>query len=96
MYIISLCMYFQAFTLNAVPPTEEEIVAGGIGRNFISRDLLEASSIDDALTVRCCSLSLPTDFMVHVDYGRFISWRLACLFREFVHQQKFLWDIIII
>ncbi|XP_062147133.1 uncharacterized protein LOC133854883 isoform X2 [Alnus glutinosa] len=39
-----------AFTLNAVPPTEDEIVAGGIGRNFISRDLLEASGIDDALT----------------------------------------------
>lgn len=76
-YIIYLCMYFQAFTLNSVPPTEEEIVAGGIGRNFISRDLLEASSIDDALTVRCCSLSLPMDFMVHVDYGRFISWLVS-------------------
>ncbi|PSS11347.1 Acyl-coenzyme A:6-aminopenicillanic-acid-acyltransferase [Actinidia chinensis var. chinensis] len=39
-----------AFTLNSVPPTEDEIVAGGIGRNFISRDLLEAISMDDALT----------------------------------------------
>ncbi|KAA8520903.1 hypothetical protein F0562_011576 [Nyssa sinensis] len=39
-----------AFTLNSVPPSEDEIVAGGIGRNFISRDLLEAISIDDALT----------------------------------------------
>uniref|UniRef100_A0A5B7BL41 Peptidase C45 hydrolase domain-containing protein n=1 Tax=Davidia involucrata TaxID=16924 RepID=A0A5B7BL41_DAVIN len=39
-----------AFTLNSVPPSEDEIVAGGIGRNFISRDLLEATSIDDALT----------------------------------------------
>ncbi|KAM1535901.1 hypothetical protein FF1_014797 [Malus domestica] len=38
-----------AFTLNSVPPSENEIVAGGIGRNFVSRDLLEASSIDDAL-----------------------------------------------
>ncbi|ONI07301.1 hypothetical protein PRUPE_5G112000 [Prunus persica] len=38
-----------AFTLNSVPPSESEIVAGGIGRNFISRDLLEAASIDDAL-----------------------------------------------
>ncbi|KAK3005228.1 hypothetical protein RJ639_016989 [Escallonia herrerae] len=38
-----------AFTLNSAPPTEDEIVAGGIGRNFISRDLLEATSIDDAL-----------------------------------------------
>nr|GMD07530.1 Acyl-coenzyme A:6-aminopenicillanic-acid-acyltransferase [Ipomoea batatas] len=39
-----------AFTLNSVPPTKEEIVAGGIGRNFISRDLLESKSVDDALT----------------------------------------------
>ncbi|KNA16067.1 hypothetical protein SOVF_092540 [Spinacia oleracea] len=38
-----------AFTLNSVPPSEDEIVAGGIGRNFISRDLLEAINIDDAL-----------------------------------------------
>lgn len=38
-----------AFTLNSVPPREDEIVAGGIGRNFISRDLLEATNIDDAL-----------------------------------------------
>ncbi|KZV20549.1 hypothetical protein F511_34482 [Dorcoceras hygrometricum] len=39
-----------AFTLNSVPPSEHEIEAGAIGRNFISRDLLEAPSIDDALT----------------------------------------------
>nr|GMC78804.1 Acyl-coenzyme A:6-aminopenicillanic-acid-acyltransferase [Ipomoea batatas] len=39
-----------AFTLNSVPPTKEEIVAGGIGRNFISRDLLGSKSIGDALT----------------------------------------------
>ncbi|KAF5181675.1 hypothetical protein FRX31_028737 [Thalictrum thalictroides] len=38
-----------AFTLNSVPPAEEEIIAGGIGRNFVSRDLLEATSMDDAL-----------------------------------------------
>ncbi|XP_024173490.1 uncharacterized protein LOC112179327 [Rosa chinensis] len=38
-----------AFTLNSVPPSESEIVPGGIGRNFISRDLLEAKSIIDAL-----------------------------------------------
>ncbi|KAK6935470.1 Peptidase C45 [Dillenia turbinata] len=41
-----------AFTLNSVPPTEDEIVAGSIGRNFISRDLLEATDIDDALRVQ--------------------------------------------
>ncbi|KAJ8645990.1 hypothetical protein MRB53_007738 [Persea americana] len=38
-----------AFTLDAVPPLEEEIAAGGIGRNFISRDLLEANGLSDAL-----------------------------------------------
>ncbi|KAK7399139.1 hypothetical protein VNO78_10315 [Psophocarpus tetragonolobus] len=37
------------FTLDSVPPVEDEIVAGGIGRNFISRDLLEATSMDDAM-----------------------------------------------
>ncbi|XWS48850.1 hypothetical protein CRYUN_Cryun13aG0112100 [Craigia yunnanensis] len=40
-----------AFTLNSVPPTEGEIVPAGIGRNFVSRDLLEATSIADALAV---------------------------------------------
>ncbi|XP_058102800.1 uncharacterized protein LOC131246558 isoform X2 [Magnolia sinica] len=38
-----------AFTLNSVPPLKEEIVAQGIGRNFISRDLLESNGLDDAL-----------------------------------------------
>ncbi|ONK75829.1 uncharacterized protein A4U43_C03F21000 [Asparagus officinalis] len=38
-----------AFTLNAVPPSNDEILEGGIGRNFISRDLLEATNISDAL-----------------------------------------------
>ncbi|KAL3742975.1 hypothetical protein ACJRO7_018300 [Eucalyptus globulus] len=38
----------MGFTLNAVPPSKEEIVASGIGRNFISRDLLEATSMTDA------------------------------------------------
>jgi len=51
--------YSQAFTLNSVPPAEDEIVAGGIGRNFISRNLLEAASIDDALSVRIFILFLP-------------------------------------
>ncbi|PPD76451.1 hypothetical protein GOBAR_DD26629 [Gossypium barbadense] len=38
-----------AFTLNSVPPVEDEIVPAGIGRNFVSRDLLEATSTADAL-----------------------------------------------
>ncbi|KAG8382174.1 hypothetical protein BUALT_Bualt05G0049300 [Buddleja alternifolia] len=41
--------YGLAFTLNSVPPSEHEIAAGAIGRNFISRDLLEAQTLDDAL-----------------------------------------------
>ena len=38
-----------AFTLNFLPPTEGEIVPADIGRNFVSRDLLEATGIADAL-----------------------------------------------
>jgi hypothetical protein len=37
------------FTLNSVPLASEEAVAGGVARNFISRDLLEAHNLDDAL-----------------------------------------------
>lgn len=39
------------FTLNAVPLAPEEAVAGGISRNFVSRDLLEAHNIEDAIKV---------------------------------------------
>jgi len=42
----------QAFTLNAVPPVNDEIVAGTIARNFVSRDLLEAKNLEDAMHVR--------------------------------------------
>ncbi|KAK1565495.1 hypothetical protein Q3G72_028037 [Acer saccharum] len=41
--------YGVAFTLNAVAPMKDEIMADGIERNFISRGLLEATDIDDAL-----------------------------------------------
>ncbi|KAG0567381.1 hypothetical protein KC19_7G131100 [Ceratodon purpureus] len=44
------------FTLNAVPLAPAEAVAGGICRNFISRDLLEASNRLDALK-RVCLLN---------------------------------------
>ncbi|KAG8053092.1 hypothetical protein GUJ93_ZPchr0001g30324 [Zizania palustris] len=43
-----------AFTLDSVPPVHGEIVAGAIARNFVSRDLLEARSLDDAMH-RICS-----------------------------------------
>ncbi|XP_068666595.1 uncharacterized protein [Aristolochia californica] len=39
-----------AFTLNSVPPSTEEIISSGIGRNFISRDLLNATGLDDAIS----------------------------------------------
>ncbi|KAJ1298278.1 hypothetical protein BS78_01G441200 [Paspalum vaginatum] len=38
-----------AFTLNSVPPVNDEIVAGAISRNFVSRDLLEAKNLEDAM-----------------------------------------------
>ena len=41
-----------AFTLDSVPPAEDEIVTGSIGRNFISRDILEATCIEDAISVK--------------------------------------------
>lgn len=44
--------FCQAFTLNSVPPANDEIVAGAIARNFVSRDLLEAKNLEDAMHVR--------------------------------------------
>ncbi|KAK8537956.1 hypothetical protein V6N13_096248 [Hibiscus sabdariffa] len=41
-----------AFTQNSVLPIEGDIVPAGIGRSFVSRDLLEATSIADALARR--------------------------------------------
>lgn len=38
-----------AFTLDSVPPASGEVVAGAIARNFVSRDLLEATSLEDAM-----------------------------------------------
>ncbi|KAL6627176.1 hypothetical protein ACP70R_030902 [Stipagrostis hirtigluma subsp. patula] len=38
-----------AFTLDSVPPVNDEIVPGAIARNFVSRDLLEARSLEDAI-----------------------------------------------
>ncbi|EPS72214.1 hypothetical protein M569_02546, partial [Genlisea aurea] len=45
----------MAFTLNSVPPLKHEIEAGAVGRNFVSRDLLEAQNIDDAVSRICSS-----------------------------------------
>jgi hypothetical protein len=42
-----------AFTLDSVPPVRDEIVAGAIARNFVSRDLLEAKNLEDAIQRTC-------------------------------------------
>ncbi|CAO2205122.1 unnamed protein product [Urochloa humidicola] len=46
-----------AFTLDSVPPVNDEIAAGAIARNFVSRDLLEAKNLEDAMH-RICSPSV--------------------------------------
>ncbi|KAI4963105.1 hypothetical protein ZWY2020_019699 [Hordeum vulgare] len=43
-----------AFTLDSVPPAIDEVAAGAIAVNFVSRDLLEARDLDDAMH-RVCS-----------------------------------------
>lgn len=43
-----------AFTLDSVPPAIGEVAAGAIALNFVSRDLLEATDLDDAMR-RVCS-----------------------------------------
>ncbi|KAK6947875.1 hypothetical protein RJ641_001348 [Dillenia turbinata] len=66
----------KVFTFNTVPPTEDEIVAGSIGRNFISRDLHEATDIDDASSTRITkrAAELPkqsrTDFLQLLGDGK--------------------------
>ncbi|KAG9447308.1 hypothetical protein H6P81_013436 [Aristolochia fimbriata] len=48
-----------AFTLDSVPPSTEEIIPGGIGRNFVSRDLLNATGLDDAISrIRSSNVSV--------------------------------------
>ncbi|KAL5706224.1 hypothetical protein ACHQM5_024422 [Ranunculus cassubicifolius] len=55
----------MAFTLNSVPPVEEEIMAGGVGRNFVSRDLLEATRLEDALSrIRSAEVSVGHSYNV--------------------------------
>ncbi|XP_068647286.1 uncharacterized protein [Aristolochia californica] len=39
-----------AFTLDSVSPSMEEIIPGGIDRNLISHDLLNATGLDDAIS----------------------------------------------
>ncbi|XP_042464784.1 uncharacterized protein LOC122047504 isoform X1 [Zingiber officinale] len=80
-----------AFTLNSVPPKSEEMTrGGGIGRNFISRDLLEASNLEDALN-RVCSTNIATGHSYNlVDLGtrRILNVETASRNRHSVHEVK--------
>ncbi|KAM7525833.1 hypothetical protein LguiA_015735 [Lonicera macranthoides] len=77
-----------AFTLNSVPPSENEIVAGGIGRNFVSRDLLEATSIDDVLTrIRSAEASVGHSYnLIDIRSRRIMNVETASRSRVSVHE----------
>ncbi|KAF9685889.1 hypothetical protein SADUNF_Sadunf03G0101500 [Salix dunnii] len=77
-----------AFTLNSVPPSEAEIVAGGIGRNFISRDLLEATSIDDALRkIQSSEVSVGHSYnLINIGARRILNVETASRNRVSVHE----------
>lgn len=77
-----------AFTLNSVPPGESEIVAGGIGRNFISRDLLEATSIEDAVTrIRSSQVSVGHSYnLIDVNLRRILNVETASSQRLSLHE----------
>ncbi|KAK1438485.1 hypothetical protein QVD17_04294 [Tagetes erecta] len=77
-----------AFTLNSVPPVESEIVAGGIGRNFVSRDLLEATSLEDALTrIRSSLVSVGHSYnLIDVNSRKILNVETASCQRISVHE----------
>ncbi|KAF6172954.1 hypothetical protein GIB67_006330 [Kingdonia uniflora] len=76
-----------AFTLDSVPPLQEEIMAGGIGRNFISRDLLEATSLDDALhRIRSAEVSVGHSYnLVDIGTRKILNVETASRNRVSVH-----------
>ncbi|WCJ26424.1 hypothetical protein M5689_008240 [Euphorbia peplus] len=80
--------YGLAFTLNSVPPSETEILGGGIGRNFISRDLLEATSIDDALNrIHSSDVSVGHSYnLIDVRSRKILNVETASRNRVSVHQ----------
>ncbi|MQL75163.1 hypothetical protein Taro_007519 [Colocasia esculenta] len=81
-------MSFQAFTLNSVPPTKEEIQEGATGRNFISRDLLEATGLGDALQrLRLCNASVGHSYnLVDVRNRRIVNVETASGNRLSIHE----------
>ncbi|KAL3844524.1 hypothetical protein ACJIZ3_001927 [Penstemon smallii] len=77
-----------AFTLNSVPPSEHEIAAGAIGRNFISRDLLEAQNIDDALArIQSSEISIGHSYnLIDLKTRRILNVETASRNRYSVHE----------
>ncbi|KAM7269266.1 hypothetical protein ACFE04_024763 [Oxalis oulophora] len=77
-----------AFTLNSVPPTENEIEAAGIGRNFISRDLLKATGIEDALTrIRSSQVSVGHNYnLIDIKQRKIINVETASRNRVSIHE----------
>ncbi|XP_022133472.1 uncharacterized protein LOC111006042 isoform X2 [Momordica charantia] len=72
-----------AFTLNSVPPTNDEVAAGAIGRNFISRDLLETISLENAiLRIRSAEVSVGHSYnLIDVQTRRIVNVETASRFR---------------
>ncbi|XP_045826347.1 uncharacterized protein LOC123918367 [Trifolium pratense] len=77
-----------AFTLNSVPPAEDEIVAGGIGRNFISRGILEATGIDEAINkIRSSEVSTGHSYnLIEISTRRIVNVETASKKRISIHQ----------
>ncbi|MBA0786012.1 hypothetical protein Gotri_025826 [Gossypium trilobum] len=77
-----------AFTLNSVPPVEDEIVPAGIGRNFVSRDLLEATSTADALArIRSSEVSVGHSYnLIDIQKRMILNVETASKSRVSVHE----------
>ncbi|KAK8486765.1 hypothetical protein V6N11_000253 [Hibiscus sabdariffa] len=77
-----------AFTLNSVPPTEAEIVPAGVGRNFVSRDLLEATSIADVLArIRSAEVSVGHSYnLIDIQRRMILNVETASGSRVSVHE----------
>ncbi|KAK9143911.1 hypothetical protein Syun_013311 [Stephania yunnanensis] len=77
-----------AFTLNSVPPLNEEILAGAVGRNFISRDLLEATCLEDALKrIRSAEVSVGHSYnLIDVKSRNILNVETASNRRISVHE----------
>ncbi|KAM0880778.1 hypothetical protein ACQ4PT_033342 [Festuca glaucescens] len=77
-----------AFTLDSVPPAKCEVAAGGIAVNFVSRDLLEARDLDDAMH-RVCSPAVSVGHcynLMDVRARRIVTVETASQNRSAVHE----------